>query len=201
VERRLTHRRPLLGAWRWSRLALAAIVVPLSLAALGPSPALADDDPSTFSKADERLHPAQPAKGDQFSHRWQGDLPVQGNLVVRFDRSVHLEPKNASDLIEVTFTPDDASISMLPQATGSYARKIEDLYVSGDPEKILIDLIGVAEAKSVLHGSGIRYEWPVSLTIKEFEASIECDHRTYAMTHAAMRIDKEHLNSAFGAID
>ena len=122
-------------------------------------------------------------------------------LSVSFDRSTHPEPKKANDLIMVTFTPDKESVALLPHATGSYKASIEDLVVSGDPGKILKGLIGNKQAQTVLHGTAIRYQWPVTLTITEFSASIECDRRSYDMEQTALRIDTDNLGAAYRAID
>ena len=196
----MTRCRSVVGAGLVRRIALAALVLQFSLLALFPLAASAADDEekNRFSEGDPALHRTEPDKGDSLLNRWEGKLPVAGTLVVRFDRSTHPKPKNASDLIEVTFTPDETSTTMFPRPTGSYQAPIADLYMSGDPQIMLRGLLGKKEADAVLHGSAIRYEWPVTLTVIEFRASIECDHRIYAMTQTALQIDAKHLNSAFG---
>lgn len=163
-----------------------------SLLALAPTFAVQPVNLSEYSVPLSGLRLAERSDGGNKGHfaTFKGRITLTGTLAIAFDRSP--EMTDAQDTEGAAyFLPDKSSRSSLPHAVGNfYPREVDKIELDKKPAELLSMFLGSKKTMQVLRGNMPRYEFPAEITITEFTAWIECDHRGYSAVVAKIRSPK-----------
>ncbi len=127
--------------------------------------------------------------------KWVGKLSLTGKLVIEFDRGPPEETEADTAGIAV-FEPDTKSRARLPAARNYYAAPVTAVWLGQSPIEILPTLLGKERALQVIRGKSPRYEFVVSIDLKAFSTSVECDHRSYSIEYSAIRLAQPTMVAA-----
>jgi hypothetical protein len=127
---------------------------------------------------------------------FQGRVRISGKLSITFDRDPE-EDRPQDTVGEAFFLPDARSQVKLPEAIGKfYPAKIEKIGLDKKPLDLLLPLVGAQKTDLILSGEMANYEIPAEITITNFTAWVDCDHRGYSAKvetiHQARRTSKSH---------
>jgi hypothetical protein len=118
---------------------------------------------------DDNLHTA----------RFVGSVALSGELVFTFEGD-----GKTGDLLWAKFVPDESDASLLPQVIGGfYPGKLRFIWIKND-EETLVMTFGKRLADHYSLGSSRYVSKRVTLKIRDFTSSVECDTRGYGATIA-----------------
>ena len=125
---------------------------------------------------------ARPGKEPDAAVRFRGQVQISGRFQVEW-KFIARDRGHLSAL----FFPDKESIGLLPYAAGS--RPVEELLLANSEEAVAI-LFEPATAQRILAKDLLAAEGRATVTIGDYRAVIECDHRWYmARLVSALKIE------------
>jgi len=172
------------------RRSVTHLVSALALALSGMTPGHAAPDTFTTDEPSP-LKLVVPRKGDDTIVRFTGSIRLSGRFLVGWEM-INRKPSH----LRVMFQPDGDSAALLPRAVGS--GPVKELLLSAGEQAAAAAvsmLLNPETAQKVLARELLSAEGEATVTIRDYRAVIDCDHRWYM----AQLVSADSRNIVVGA--
>ena len=113
----------------------------------------------------------------QHSAKFTGQVTISGELVFTFEGN-----GTEGDLLWAKLIPDPSEIGRLPQVIGGfYPAPLHDIWIRS-ADRVLVMAFGETKALYYSRGASRYVSRSVTVILKDYASSVECDHRGYLAT-------------------